>query len=613
VKMSRHAPGWILAFGGLALLLGLLPLVLPWSSPAGVKPAAEAGVLVEETPPASAPNPANVEDLKRLQDRIARALAVAQPAVVAVRHTKLKSAASGVIISADGLVLSQYHVTHAVRDGSDSGPSWKAGEKTVVILANGRECAAELLGATMQLDVSLLKIVEPGPFPFVPLNPEVRFGLGDWALKLGHPGHYREGRPASVRLGRVLCRTVAGFVTDCMINGGDSGGPFFDLDGRLVGIVRATTADLQTIAPPASEGFNRNSQFVLAATSNRAIAAEFDGLMAGKVNDKSGQFDMPLVRAARLPAEHWLQGSATRRAFRSVAVDSKSSVVAVVNGSVQVALGTVVKEDGESAWLLTKASELTPRPGCRLPGGAVVDAEVVGVAPEFDLAMLRVKGKGLREVKWSPEARPKVGMLTASVNGEDSPFAIGVVSIPAQDGVDGKAPASSYPTRLPPARPALLTHADPVRGFVIDQVYEGALYAAGVRVGDVVQSLGGRPVRDDGSLFAALQSRLSGDRLKLEITRGTDRKEFDISLSAATEKVGTSPRSNGFPSKFEHASLVLAHECGGPILDLEGRVMGITIARFDLIGCKALPVDVLKRLIPELQSGKLKGNWKAAK
>ncbi len=128
------------------------------------------------------------------------------------------------IISADGLVLSQYHVTH-ILDMNEPARSREAGEKLEVILRDGRQCQAELLGGDRTYDLSLLRLVEPkGPFPFAPIG------------ELGHPLGYRPGRDPVVRFGRVLCAQELLVATDCLLAGGDSGGPYFDLDGHFVGI-----------------------------------------------------------------------------------------------------------------------------------------------------------------------------------------------------------------------------------------------------------------------------------------------------------------------------------------------------------------------------------------
>ena len=114
------------------------------------------------------------------------------------------------IITADGIVLSQWHVSHwkirrwdtTIRPGSS--PTGSAGDRTTVILHDGRECPAELLGANRTHDVSLLRLLEPGPYPHVPIRATAPVEVGDWVLKIGHPLGYRKGRSAPVRLGRVI-------------------------------------------------------------------------------------------------------------------------------------------------------------------------------------------------------------------------------------------------------------------------------------------------------------------------------------------------------------------------------------------------------------------------
>ena len=60
-----------------------------------------------------------------------------------------------------------------------------------------------------------------------------------------------EGSTSQVRLGTVLAATSDAFLTDCRINGGDSGGPYFDLDGRVIGILKVCVPLLDE---PAQEG-----------------------------------------------------------------------------------------------------------------------------------------------------------------------------------------------------------------------------------------------------------------------------------------------------------------------------------------------------------------------
>jgi serine protease Do len=61
-------------------------------------------------------------------------------------------------------------------------------------------------------------------------------GYGTWCLAVGHPGGYQKDRGLVVRLGRVLLTKDDAITTDCTLVGGDSGGPLFDMHGKVIGI-----------------------------------------------------------------------------------------------------------------------------------------------------------------------------------------------------------------------------------------------------------------------------------------------------------------------------------------------------------------------------------------
>ncbi len=194
-------------------------------------------------------------DPATLEKQVRRTAQAVLPSVVAIRNPFVKPSeaerhqknyASGVIITADGIVLSQWHVSHwkASEDGDGSmirwgsSPTGSAGERTTVILHDGRECPAELLGANRTHDVSLLRLLEPGPYPHVPIRATAPVEVGDWVLKIGHPLGYRKDRSAPVRLGRVICGTAEIFGTDYMWCGGDSGGPYLQPRRTIAGSER---------------------------------------------------------------------------------------------------------------------------------------------------------------------------------------------------------------------------------------------------------------------------------------------------------------------------------------------------------------------------------------
>ena len=129
---------------------------------------------------------------------------------------------SGVIVSPDGLVLTAGHVM-ATRGNYE------------IILPSGRRVKAKPLGKNLSVDAGMVQITEPGPWPHVPIAEEP-LNVGDWVVTLGHSGGFELGRNPPVRTGRVLKIDHGQYVTDSILIGGDSGGPMFDLQGRLVAI-----------------------------------------------------------------------------------------------------------------------------------------------------------------------------------------------------------------------------------------------------------------------------------------------------------------------------------------------------------------------------------------
>src|SRR4030095_9429310 len=97
---------------------------------------------------------------------------------------------------------------------------------------------SERVGKTPGAALCLLKLRKPGPYPHVDLA-ETMPKLESWIVTVGYPYPlgYRKGRPPEVRLGKLLYASEINFLADCPQQGGDSGAPYFDLNGRLIGIV----------------------------------------------------------------------------------------------------------------------------------------------------------------------------------------------------------------------------------------------------------------------------------------------------------------------------------------------------------------------------------------
>ena len=300
--------------------------------------------------------------------------------------------ASGVIISSDGLILSQYHVSHMVGVYGIGTKGCQPGERTMVALADGRELEAELRGADQTHDLSLLQLLAPGPYSYVPLIRSVTVNRGEWVLKLGHPLGYRIGRATVARLGRVLFQDKELFVADCMIWSGDSGGPYFDLDGQLVGIVNETM-------PPDKSRFSANlgakagqyDCYPTSATTAALVAQQLEFMRENVIINYDQkvyeQFHEPLLARRVSSRDDWTQGAATLKALQTLAGSFRSSVVSILNEKNEVvALGTAADPNA----ILTVASRLPDAPRCQLTDGRIIPARFVGADSTFDVALVRL-------------------------------------------------------------------------------------------------------------------------------------------------------------------------------------------------------------------------------
>jgi S1-C subfamily serine protease len=170
--------------------------------------------------------PKSVEQLQLLerQQRL-----VAKSAVASTVSVKIGPAQGcGVIVTESGFVLTAAHV------------AMRPNKTAVITLSDGRNVMATTLGMNRNVDAGLIKI-NPGqnggqPWPHATLGTSDNLKAGMWCIATGHPGGYDQTRGPVTRVGRILAVRPGSIVTDCALIGGDSGGPLFDVAGRLIAV-----------------------------------------------------------------------------------------------------------------------------------------------------------------------------------------------------------------------------------------------------------------------------------------------------------------------------------------------------------------------------------------
>ena len=166
--------------------------------------------------------PRGAQDLLKIQNALQEGIARVRPATVAIRMDN--GAGSGVIVSADGLVLTAAHVSGGVD------------KSMTVIMEDGTEYEAISLGLDSETDAAMIQIQGEVDLPYVQLATGSRNQLGDWVFVVAHPGGYDQDRGSVVRLGRMIRQQKTTSQSDCALIGGDSGGPLFNMKGELIGI-----------------------------------------------------------------------------------------------------------------------------------------------------------------------------------------------------------------------------------------------------------------------------------------------------------------------------------------------------------------------------------------
>ncbi len=133
---------------------------------------------------------------------------------------------SGVIVSPDGYILTNFHVVgHA--------------DEIHVRLLDKREFTAKVIGKDSKTDLALIKIDTKQPLPVATLGDSNQSQVGDWVIAIGSPFGFTSTVTSGIisAKGRALGGNYDDFIqTDASINPGNSGGPLFNTSGHVIGI-----------------------------------------------------------------------------------------------------------------------------------------------------------------------------------------------------------------------------------------------------------------------------------------------------------------------------------------------------------------------------------------
>ncbi len=283
-----------------------------------------------------------------------------------------------------------------------------------------------------------------------------------------------------------------------------------------------------------------------------------------------------------------------------------------------LALATVIHASGQ---LLTKASEIEDAEGLvAIFKDQDYPVEILGVDEESDLALIRVLAPGLVGVEWTPD-EPEVGQLVLTPTG--SSLIAGVITQPARI-----APAMGYELNYTSDEPSAylgISFSSESTSPVIETIELGSpADKIGMLEGDEIIEFEGKKISRLEEVAEMIGKKSIGDKVSLTVKRGGDEVELepilderpptsagtfnrrasqrDGQLSSLSARGGPlSDRKNGFPYTLYHDQIIKPRHTGSPLVTLEGKVVGINIARSMRHRSLAIPTSEIDDIVARLR------------
>ncbi len=298
--------------------------------------------------------------------------------------------------------------------------------------------------------------------------------------------------------------------------------------------------------------------------------------------------------------------------WRPLLEKARQSTVRVLKNNRQVALATVVSADG---YALTKASEVEEGDiEVEFGDGRIVSAKVVDQMKAYDLALIKLEATGLVAARFADTDTP-VGTLIAAVSPGEDPTRVGIISVAARsldERSKGFLGISMDRENSPP------------KGVKIGEIIPGgAAERAGMKDGDVILSVNGEEIGNMRQLQKLVSGLKPDQKVKVDLLRNGEARELELSLGSRAEiaqqnggweqrrfdqtaQMGSSLSRNasGYPNAVQSDLALQAEDAGGPVIDVNGALVGLNIARAERVSTFLIPGRIMNALLTDVQSGK---------
>ena len=364
-------------------------------------------------------------------------------------HGVQQARGSGFIIRADGLIVTNNHVV-------------KNGASVSVTLDDGTELKAKVLGTDPRTDIAVLKVESDKPLPYIQLGNSRDVRPGEWVVAMGNP--FGLGGTVTAGIVSAVSRDIGSgpydqFIQiDAPINQGNSGGPLFTQDGKVIGM---NTAIFSPSGGSVGIGFAIPSDMIRTVSAQLADSGH---VVRGYVGVGTQAVTPPVAKALRLP-------------------DASGALLATV-------------EPG------SPAAKAGLEPGDVIQA---VNGHKIGSPRELALTVADVKPGEDATVHIVRDGRDK----DVAVHVGEFPVEKTAMAHPDEPAARGQLGLALAP--LTPDAREQLSVPDGTEGAVIREVRPGSpAEQAGLRPGDVIVGVGGVKTASPPDVTKAIRSALNG-------------------------------------------------------------------------------------------------------
>jgi len=323
-------------------------------------------------------------------------------------------------------------------------------------------------------------------------------------------------------------------------------------------------------------------------------------LAAALVQIASGQDALSFFSLSR---DQFRSGEEMLRVFAPVSASARNSIVKFRVDGKTVALGAIVDTNGLA---LTKASELKKgKLTCWLASDKEVDAELISADQEDDVALVRVHAQGLKPIQWETDS-VYVGQWAITPGIAKTPHAVGIIS--------------ALPRRIRPERAFIGIQFDEKSSVPkVDRLMAGfGAEKAGLKRGDVILAVNSATVTNSRQVVEIIRELREGPTVNLRVQGAEEEFEARVQLMVPRDdqlerglfpqqrfnrlRGEVSQRAEGFEEAIEHDTVLQPWLCGGPLMNLEGKAIGLNIARAGRVSTYALPAKLVKRILDNLKA-----------